>query len=110
MDITVDELLEFNPPSIYTDEEARKIAAQALQIALGLVESYCRGRHTNMAGNFRPGVRSVVLTVAARIMENPGQIQKRDQAGAASYLRGEGFKGFTLGEQICLNRYRKQAI
>lgn len=43
MEITVDELLEFNPPSIYTDEEARKIASQSLQIALGLVESYCRG-------------------------------------------------------------------
>ncbi|QCB28105.1 hypothetical protein CENDO_04070 [Corynebacterium endometrii] len=113
MEISVDELLEFDPPPIVTEEEARKTAKFALQSASGFGEAYCRGNpeanHIDSAGNYRPGVRSVVLMAAAQIMAKPGQVQKRDQTGAVSYLRGEGFKGFTLGELQCLNRYRKTA-
>ena len=84
-------------------------AAQALRMAQSLVDAYTRGRHKRL-GQLRPGVEDVIVTVAARILANPEQVEVREQVGPYTMYRGEGFKGFTLVELAVLNRYRKQAI
>lgn len=82
----------------------------AIESAVALIEGYTRGNHLNLAGKSRPGVDAVTLTVAARIVANPGQISRQDSAGTFSRRRGEGFSGFTLAELAILNRYRRRAI
>lgn len=82
----------------------------SISTALGLVDGYCRGRARYRSGELRPGVREVVLTVAARLVANPGQVSWREEVGAVSQSRGVGFNGFTLPEQYVLNRYRKRAV
>lgn len=84
-------------------------AATALMMAEGLVGAYCRGRHER-AGHPRPGVEEVIISVAARILANPEQIQVREQVGPYTMLKGPGFNGFTLVELSVLNRYRKRAL
>ena len=106
MAVVVADLQAFDPEGA-ADEVQADIALKAAE---ALVESYCRGRHVDVHGDSRPGVDTVVLTVAARLVANPGQVVRRDQAGPFSTHRGEGFKGFTLAEQAVLNRYRKQAL
>lgn len=98
-------LMDFNPDDV-TDIATAEIAVEA---ATALIGSYCRGNHVDKAGNPRAGIETVVLTVAARIAANPGQVSYRDAAGAFSRQRGAGFSGFTLAEQAVLNRYRKRA-
>lgn len=93
-------------PFSVSDEQA----ASTRKIAEGLVSAYCRGRHVDARGVYRPGVQSVIDLVAARLLANPGQVQYREQSGPFSTHRGEGFSGFTLSEQLVLNRYRKRAM
>lgn len=107
--ITAEELLKFAPP-VDDDETYAESAATAIQLAHGLIGAYCRGRHLNRAGNYRPGVREVALTVAARILSNPGQVSTQVQVGAVNIRKGAGFSGFTIVELAVLNRYRKRAI
>ena len=88
----------------------RSQAVLQLATAEGMVAGYCRGRHVDAAGEYRPGVGEVVLSLACRLLANPQQIQVREQAGSVSMLRGEVQVGFTLAEQFVLNRYRKRAL
>lgn len=96
----------FAPDDMIPDE----VAALAVDSATALVDAYTRGRHVDVKGRPRPGIATVVLTVAARIAANPGQVSRYDQAGQFSSRRGVGFTGFTLAERAVLNRYRKRAI
>lgn len=84
-------------------------AEQALDLASAMVLGYTRGAGKSASG-WRDGVGEVVLTVAARIIVNPHQVQWRNQAGNFSVMRSDGFKGFTLAEQFVLDRYRKKSI
>lgn len=104
--ITPEKLAAFAPD----DYAGADMAQVHIDTATALVEGYTRGNHTTPAGVPRPGVESVILTVAARLMANPGQVTRRDQAGSFSTHRGAGFSGFTLAEQAVLNRYRKRAV
>ena len=88
----------------------RSQAVLQLATAEGMVAGYCRGRHVDAAGEYRPGAGEVVLSLACRLLANPQQIQVREQAGSVSMLRGEVTVGFTLAEQFVLNRYRKRAL
>lgn len=99
-------MLESFSPDDYPGEEEAQLF---LDTATALIEGYTRGNHVDKRGLPRAGIDSVTLTVAARMMANPGQITKRDQAGNFSTHRGEGFSGFTLVELSVLNRYRKRA-
>lgn len=104
--VTVADLQAFTPDDGADEDQAQL----ALDSAVALVAAYCRDRHVTCNGNTRPGIDTVVLTVAARILANPGQVQMRDQAGSFSRHRGTGFSGFTLAELAVLNRYRKRAL
>lgn len=103
--VPVSELLEF----MQGDPVAPEVARIAIEGAGAMVAAYCRGRHVDRLGNPRPGVSAVVITAAARIAANPGQVSRTDRAGNFTRIRGEGFSGFTLAEQQVLNRYRKRA-
>lgn len=105
MDLTPNELIKFTGA---TGPEVEQQAATALGMAESLVSVYTRGRHKR-GENFRPGIETVITTVAARILANPQFIQEREQIGPYTYFRGEGFTGFTLAELAVLNSYRKRA-
>lgn len=102
------DLLEFVNGGALDDLTEAK-AEQALLLAAGAVDAYLRGQAKDSQGNYRQGVGEVVLMVAARIAANPHGIQFRDQAGVFSTSRQSSFQGFTLGELVVLNRYRKRA-
>lgn len=104
--MTPDELIRFTGA---TGPNVEFQAQQALSMAEGLVDAYTRGRHKR-GEKYRPGVQDVIVTVAARILANPEQIQQREQIGPYTYFKGAGFQGFTLVELAVLNRYRKRAI
>ena len=96
----------------FTGAKGEGVAEQArlaLDAVLALVAAYTRDNHMR-GGVLRPGVESVVLQAAARLMSNPEQVQVREQIGPYSYFRGDGFNGFTLAELAVLDRYRKRAI
>ena len=103
--VTLEELQAFTPDDGADPDQAQ----MALDSASALVAAYCRDNHVTRNGDTRPGVDTVILTSAARILANPGQVTMRDQAGSFSRHRGQGFSGFTLAELGVLNRYRKRA-
>lgn len=105
-DPTADEVLAF----LDMPTTSKPQAEIALNTAIALIEGYTRGRTRNVAGQFRPGIGEVVMTVAARILANPEQISWSEQSGAYRISKGVGFQGFTLAEQAVLNRYRKRAM
>ena len=105
--ITKEQLIQFTGAS---GPQVDAQASHALEIAEALINGYCRGRHKNLDGSFRPGIEQVQLTVSSRILANPEQVQVREQVGPYTYFRGEGFSGFTLPELAVLNRYRKRGV
>jgi len=104
--VTPQDLIEFTGA---TGSEVESQARTALDMAESLVATYCRGRHAR-GGHWRPGIETVISTVAARILSNPEFIQVREVIGPYQYFRGEGFTGFTIAELSVLNRYRKRAV
>lgn len=105
--MTPDELIKFTGA---TGPNVTQQAQQALGMAEALVDAYTRGRHKRLDGTLKAGVDAVITAVAARILENPSQIQVREQIGPYTYFKGNGFQGFTLVELAVLDRYRRRAI
>lgn len=105
--MTPDELIKFTGA---TGPNVEQQAQQALGMAEALVDAYTRGRHEDKFGELKSGVDAVITAVAARILENPAQIQVREQVGPYQYYKGAGFQGFTLVELAVLDRYRRRAI
>ena len=108
MQTTVDDVLTFVEDG--ATQPSREQAEQALEMASAMALAYTRGAGRTATGLWREGVGEVVLSVTARILVNPHQVQWRNQAGNFSVMRSDGFKGFTLAEQFVLDRYRKKSI
>ena len=104
--VTVAELQAFMPD----DALDADLCALAVEAATAVVAAYCRDRHLDASGRPRPGVKTVALTVAARIAANPSGISRQDTAGSFSTRRSGGFTRFTLAELTVLKRYRRKAI
>lgn len=104
--VTVSELQAFLPD----DDLDAELCALAVEAATAVVAAYCQGRHLDSSGRPRPGVKTVVLTAAARIAANPSGISRQDTAGSFSTRRSGGFTGLTLAELTILKRYRRKAI
>lgn len=104
--VTVSELQAFMPDDALDAE----LCALAVEAATAVVAAYCRDRHLDASGRPRPGVKTVALTVAARIAANPSGISRQDTAGSFSTRRSGGFTGLTLAELTILKRYRRKAI
>lgn len=105
MGVTPEELISFMVDTPVSTETA----TTAITTAEALIGGYCRGSHVDRAGEYRDGIKAVVITVGARIAANPAQVAIRDSAGPFSRSRGQGFSGFTLAELAVMNRYRKRA-
>lgn len=80
-------------------------ALQAVTMASAMCDAYCRGAHLKASGATRPGVDAVILMASARMLANPEGL--RYATGVVSFQ--DAFSGFTLAEQMVLNRYRKRA-
>lgn len=104
--VSAAELQAFMPD----DELDAELCALAVEAATAVVAAYCRDRHLDARGRPRPGVKTVALTVAARIAANPSGISRQDTAGSFSTRRSGGFTGFTLAELTVLKRYRRKAV
>ena len=104
--VTVAELQAFMPDDALDAE----LCTLSVEAATAVVAAYCRDRHLDARGRPRPGVKTVTLTVAARIAANPSGISRQDTAGSFSTRRSGGFTGFTLAELTILKRYRRKAI
>lgn len=80
--------------------------AQALNITTQAVKAYIRG-----GANWVPNAEqaSVILTSAARLVSNPSQLDRSESVGPQSASWRGGFTGFSIGEQLTLNRWRVQA-
>lgn len=88
-----------------TDTALMAQAAQAITAASAMIDAYCRGAHLKASGATRPGVDAVVLMASARMLANPEGL--RYATGVVSF--NDAFNGFTLAEQMVLNRYRRRA-
>lgn len=88
-----------------TDTTLMAQATQAVTMAEAMCDAYCRGAHRYASGATRPGVDAVVLMASARMLANPEGL--RYATGVVSF--NDAFNGFTLAEQMVLNRYRKRA-
>lgn len=90
------------------DQNDTALMAQALQavtMASAMCDAYCRGAHLKADGSTRPGVDAVVLMASARMLANPEGL--RYATGVVTF--NDAFNGFTLAEQMVLNRYRRRA-
>ncbi|MFF0707455.1 hypothetical protein [Gordonia sputi] len=104
MAVTATDLVKWlGQPTTDTDLTAQ--AAQAITMASAMIDAYCRGAHLKASGATRPGVDAVVLMASARMLANPEGL--RYATGVVSF--NDAFNGFTLAEQMVLNRYRKRA-
>lgn len=107
--VTEKDVLEFMYPDSQISDAERTQAKHALTMAISVVDNYTRGRHLDATGATRPGVDAVVLTVAARMLANPGQVNATSTTGSVSDQVGRGFQGLTLGETIILDRWRTRS-
>lgn len=81
-------------------------ALQAVTMASAMTDAYCRGAHLKADGiATRPGVDAVILMASARMLANPEGLKYA--TGVVSF--NDAFNGFTLAEQMVLNRYRRRA-
>ncbi len=81
-------------------------ADRAVSLVLEMARGYTRGRGFDPASGM-PGadVAAVIVTAAARLAANVGQTP----ATAGGLTLGVGWSGWTLAEQMVLNRYRARA-
>lgn len=87
-----------------TDTNLVALAESHAEVVTQMCRAYTRDAGF-VAGVPNDDIAAVIVTASARLVANPQQIA--NDVGAVS-MRG-GFNGFSLVEQIVLNRYRKQA-
>lgn len=82
-------------------------AEQAVPVVTVMVKAYVRG-----GADWEPNdeLDAVIVTAAARMVSNPGQLPTDSTAGAFSQSVRGAFQGWTLAELFVLNRYRKRAL
>ena len=73
-----------------------------------MAKSYTRG-HGFDGNEPNEEIAAVIVTASARLAANPAQLATDQTAGPFSRSIRGGFDGWTLAEQIVLNRYRVRA-
>ena len=83
--------------------------AKVIPIVTTMAKAYTRGR--GFEGN-EPNdeIAAVVMTAAARLAANGQQAQVRNKVGNVEREHRSFFDGWTLAEQLVLNRYRVRAM
>jgi hypothetical protein len=86
------------------------VAALTVPLITTLAKAYTRGR--GFVGNVpNSEIAAVITTAAARFVANPKQASEARTVGPfIRDHRTRGFEGWTLAEQIVLNRYRVRAM
>ena len=80
------------------------LAEQHVSIISGMARIYCRGRGFYAEG-VSPELQQVILVATGRLVANPEQIQQ----WVGTIFIAEGFKGWSLAEQVVLNQYRSRS-
>ncbi len=81
-------------------------AEQTIPIVTVMVKAYLRG-----TGDWEPNdeLEAVIVTAAARMVSNPGQLPYDLATGPFTNPVRGAFQGWSLAELFVLNRYRKRA-
>lgn len=108
--ISTDDVIAYMWPDQPVTDAQNEQVAQAVNAAESFVDNYTRGRYRDAQGSTRPGVDGVILTIAARMVANPGQVSTSRTAGVMTENIGKGFQGLTLGEQVALDRWRTRSV
>jgi hypothetical protein len=74
-----------------------------------MAKAYTRG-HGFVGNQPNDEIAAAITTAAARFISNPSQISRNQTAGPFSEDMRGGFNGWTLAEQIVLNRYPVRAM
>ena len=90
------------------DTAIEGLAEAAIPIVTTMVKAYVRGTGTGWEPNEE--LEAVIVTAAARLVTNPGQLPVDLAAGPFTQSLRGGFTGWTLAELAVLNRYRKRAM
>lgn len=93
------------------DQGTIERADGVLQSVIDAVHGYTRGNgfDPQIPSYMSPDLATVVKTVAARIMANPSGLRTVQTTGPYSHDVA-GWSGFTLFEQVALNRWRTRAL
>lgn len=74
-----------------------------------MAKAYTRGN--GFDGNVpNAEIAAVITAAAARFVSNPSQLSRSQTVGPFAEDYRSGFNGWTLAEQIVLNRYRVRAM
>ncbi|OBB71222.1 hypothetical protein [Mycobacterium sp. 852014-52144_SCH5372336] len=84
-------------------------ATTVVPLITAMAKAYTRGRGFDAAGEPNDEVAAVITTAAARLVANGRQLAVRDKVDDVEQEYRGGFNGWTLAEQIVLNRYRVRA-
>lgn len=88
-------------------ELAEKIAVMVTAMAF----AYTRGRGFDYDRRPNAELAAVITTASARYLANPKQESAAEAIGPFTRdRRSRGFEGWTLSEQVVLNRYRVRAM
>ncbi len=95
--------------SIVPSARTLTLAGSAVAVITGLARGYTRGRGFAGGDPTEQDVAAVITTAAARLAANTAQLPtSRTTDDRTIDVRG-AFSGWTLAEQIVLNRYRVRA-
>lgn len=86
------------------DGDLLVLAGEHLAAVTALVKGWTRGQ--GFAPEPADDLAAVILTATARLVSNPAQLTREELDG---YTVTGSFSGFTLPEQMILNRYRRRA-
>jgi hypothetical protein len=82
---------------------------QAIPVVTTMVKAYTRGNGFDQYGDLSEELDAVIVTAAARLVTNPGQLAVDQAAGPFTQSLRGGFTGWTLAELAVLNRYRRRS-
>lgn len=83
-------------------------ATAALSVVTTMARSYCRASWPD--DELPTDVSAVVQTATLRLLTHPGQLPMTQTMAAFTVTFTKGFEGFTSGERITLDRYRRKAL
>lgn len=90
-----------------TDNQA---AEQVVKPIYFMVKAYTRGEGFNADGVPGEDLTWIIVNASKRLQANPSQLSYSESEGPASVFFRNAFEGFTTGELIVLNTYRKRAL
>ena len=106
-------MAEVYPDDVVTLTAAASDDAAVAELTVPLIttiaKAYTRGR--GFSGNVpNDEIAAVITTASARFVANPKQASEASTTGPFILdRRSRGFEGWTLAEQLVLNRYRVRA-